>query len=164
MGEIRRPKRTLEKLAEVAEETNPFLAMTGVIDIIEDYLMYEEKVPAEFNPKNGEPVKFKWTSNGRIENWRVLLNYDKERYTSLKLDSVIPINQKVIDYLFMDMGLENNPFMINVERGHYFVGYRVDRYEIGAHNDSWIRTDRIIYFQKVNHLLTKEGSKEIKQK
>lgn len=168
MGEIRTPKKTLEKIIEVSKETSPFLALAGAIEIIEDYPRYEEKVPVKFDCNTGKPLEFSWKPNKDLIPLKIGLGYDKKhqekgRYVAFDINQgSIPINQKVIDYLLFDLHIEKKPFIIHISRGDYIVGYNEESYEAHGQNDSWTQTDREIYIKKLSGILMKEGIKPIK--
>jgi hypothetical protein len=162
MSELRTNQKTLERIAEVVQMKEPWNAVCGVVDLIENHYQYEEKIPTEFNSQTGKPIKFNWKPYKRFKG-EVVLNWDheKDRYSPLKHEhheDELSLSQKVVDFLF-ENGIKEQGIFVETHHGNYALNYSEDSYEASAHNDRWTQTDRKIEFIPLNKQLTKDGIK-----
>lgn len=158
MTPLRTSLKTLERIAEVVKIKNPWEAVCGAVDLIENHYRYEEKVPTRFDSGTGKPVQFTWKPYEKFRS-EVLLNWDYKNERPLRHESSendISLSQEVVDFLF-ENGIRNHGILIETPYGNYALNYDETSYDASAHNDRWTQTDRKIRFIPLTKKLTKKS-------
>ncbi|MFH1174417.1 MAG: hypothetical protein V1725_04745 [archaeon] len=143
-GQIRMPRETCKKIAQLFKSSSPKTVIAGLVDIIESYPMREIYDAVRYDSKTGKPTEYAWqTANDRFRGYIVL---DAER-TLGTLEGEHVLNKNVLDKLFKH-GLENTPLLFDTPGGSYALRYEEHTYTASAHNDRWTQTDYGIHIQK----------------
>ena len=155
MGELKTPKKTLEKLAEIEREKEAYTAVVGAIDLMENYYKYLEKAPMKYDKNTGDPKKFRWLPHKKFEKV-IPVGYDilKKRYLAKNvLVEGIQLNDRVITYLFERLNIKEVPLIVNTQFGKYALKYYEE-----ACGDTTLRE---ILFIPLKKTLTKKGLEEV---
>ena len=114
MGELRVPKSTEKKLEEIAKEANPKKALTGIVDLFNNYIPKEEEVVARYSQRTGKPVKNRWKKSRSYSSNEEIPVSDNQT-----LDFGEPeINKSVAKFI-----KQKGPVLINTRFGKYVFTY-----------------------------------------
>ncbi len=107
----RMPRCTLEKIKEIRKITEPKHALKSIVDLIKNYVKLEERVPIQYNPKTGKPIKFEWRP-AEYFKWEI--------YLCLGSDECITpgLSGEVIKFV-----KENSPLLVKTNFGKYIFRY-----------------------------------------
>lgn len=118
MGEYRRPEETQRKIDEIKRTRDVKSALEGIVDLFENYVNYEEKVPVRYDERTGKPIEFKWQES----------TYNGTSYPAKFEPSIYLGGPGMIDPSDKDVGLESDvinhikkegPLLIDTKFGKY---------------------------------------------
>lgn len=151
----RRPERTQKKIDEIKCETNPKLALEGIVELFEDYVNHEEKVPTKYDEQTGKPVQFERklsTYQGSTYSGR----FKPEIYLGgVNLTDPAP-EEPGLSKIILEFVKERNPVLVNTKFGKYVFIYE-ERDASGPEQGggTYEATEHLISVRKVYELETK---------
>ncbi len=127
--QIRMPNSTLARISQIRDLTNPYKAVEGFVDLVENYFLTERGFPKGYSLRNGKPATWEWKPYERfqqkVESEGFLFNNELEAKLKgagdefLTLENIEIINPKVIR--FFDKNKSSLPYLVKSNLRHYVI-------------------------------------------